>query len=260
MGFEPMRGLRAAVALLTRVPVGGRADWAQSDLNLSVKWIPVVGGLIGLVVAVVYLALASVVPALLASGVAVAAGVILTGAFHEDGLADTVDGFGGGADRDEVMRIMKDPTHGTFGVIALVMSLILRIAALSVVRPALAIAILPAVHALSRAGSIGLMAALPPATGDGSGAAHATPGLPRRVGVGALLAFLIGIVTVGWWAVAFALLIFLAAGGVGIAAARRIQGFTGDVLGAGEQVGEVIVMVFAAVLVSTGGLESLWWQ
>jgi adenosylcobinamide-GDP ribazoletransferase len=225
-----------------------------------VKWIPVVGGLVGLVIGLVYVAAGSVMPSLLAAAVATGVGVILTGGLHEDGLADTMDGFGGGVGREETMKIMKDATSGVYGVTSIVMSLVLRTIALSILTSALALVFLPSVHAMSRGGSIGLMALLRPASSDGLGAAHDGPKLRRQVVIGYLLATLIGIALVGPWAIPFTALVALGAGVIGVMARRRIQGYTGDVLGAAQQVGEVTSLVLAAALVSSGVYESLWWK
>jgi adenosylcobinamide-GDP ribazoletransferase len=225
-----------------------------------VKWIPVVGGLVGLVIGLAYVAAGSVMPSLLAAALATGVGVILTGALHEDGLADTMDGFGGGVGREETMKIMKDPTSGAYGVTSIVMSLVLRIIALSTLTSALALVFLPSIHAMSRGGSIGLMALLRPASSDGLGAAYDGPKLRRQVVIGYLLATLIGIALVGPWAIPFTALVALGAGVIGVMARRRIQGYTGDVLGAAQQVGEVTSLVLAAALVSSGVYESLWWK
>jgi adenosylcobinamide-GDP ribazoletransferase len=254
-----MKGFRSAVVLLTRIPVGG-TEWESGDLTRSVKWFPVVGGLVGLVIALAYSAAASAVPSLLAAAVAIGLGVILTGAFHEDGLADTMDGFGGGVGRSETMRIMKDPATGVYGATSIVMSLILRVIALSTLSNTLAFVLLPSIHALSRSGSIGLMTLLRPASDSGLGAAHDGPRLRLQVVIGCLLAALISLALVGWWAAGFAVLIALGAAVVGAMARKRIDGYTGDVLGAAQQVGEVTSLVLAAALVSSGVYESLWWK
>jgi adenosylcobinamide-GDP ribazoletransferase len=141
-----------------------------------------------------------------------------------------------------------------------VLSIVLRVTALSSFGAVSALALLPAIHALSRAVCIGLMAALPPASSEGLGAAHADPHLRPQVAVGALFALIIGIFTLGWWVAPFGLLAGIAAAAVGTTARRRIQGFTGDVLGAAQQVAEVLLMLFAASLVSTGRFESVWWR
>ena len=254
-----MRGLGAAVTLLTRVPVG-MADWDSRDLGRSVKWIPPVGGVIGLVVALAYAALGSLMPATIASGLAVTLGVLLTGALHEDGLADTVDAFGGGSTRDETIRILKDPRHGTYGVLALVLSVVVRVTALATLGPGAAFALLPAVHALSRGGAIGLMAALPPAKGEGLGAAHSDPGLRPQVLVGVLLALAVGLTTLGWWVAPFAVLAAVSAALIALLARRNISGYTGDVLGAAQQVGEIMLLVLGASLASSGHIETMWWR
>jgi adenosylcobinamide-GDP ribazoletransferase len=254
-----VRGFGAAITLLTRIPIGS-ADWDRDDVNRSVKWIPVVGGLIGLVVAAAFSGLTSVMPATVGAALAVTVGVLITGAFHEDGLADTVDGFGGGSDRDDKLRIMKDPVHGTYGALALVFSVVVRVTALATLGAGSAFALLPAVHAISRGSAIGLMAALPPASAEGLGAAHFDPGLRRRVVTGVLLSFLIGLVTLGWWLVPFALLSWLGAVVIGLFAHRQISGFTGDVLGAAQQVSEISLFVLGASLVSSGHIESVWWR
>lgn len=253
-----MRGFGAAVALLTRIPVGG-ADWDRSDLNRSVKWIPVVGGLIGLVVAMAYSGLVTLMPATVAAGLAVALGVLITGAFHEDGLADTVDAFGGAFDRDDKLRIMRDPAHGTFGVMALVLSVVVRVTALATLGVASAFALLPAVHALSRGGAITLMGTLSPASRDGLGAIHSDPGLGREVVSGVLLSLLIGLATLGWWLIPLVIVAVVGTATIGLLARRHISGFTGDVLGAAQQVSEVLLMVLGASLASSGLINSVWW-
>ena len=229
-------------------------------MTRSVMWIPVVGGLIGLVIGLAYVAAGSVMPSLLAAAVAIGVGLILTGAFHEDGLADTMDGFGGGVGPEETMRIMKDPASGVYGVAAIVMSLLLRILSISLLSSTVALVFLPAIHAMSRGGSIGLMALLKPASTAGLGAAHEGLNLRRQAVTGCLLAVLIGVAMIGWWGAAFTILVALGAAAIGMMARRRIQGYTGDVLGAVQQVGEVTSLVLAAALASSGVYESLWWK
>jgi adenosylcobinamide-GDP ribazoletransferase len=158
------------------------------------------------------------------------------------------------------MRIMKDPASGVYGVTAIVMSLVLRILSVSILNSPLALVFLPAIHAMSRGGSIGLMALMRPASTAGLGVAHDGPSLRRQVTTGCLLAALIGVALVGWWAAAFAVLVALGAGAIGLMARRRIDGYTGDVLGAAQQVGEVTSLVLVAALASSGVYESVWWR
>ena len=200
-----MRGLRAAVGLLTRVPVG-RIGSDQLDTSRAIAWLPVVGAVIGVVVAGGYGLLVQLLPNLAAAALAVTLGIVITGALHEDGLADTVDAFGAGGGPEETLRILKDPTHGTYGVIALVLSILLRVLALAALPVTTALLALPAVHALGRGGAVGLIGLMPPATGDGLGAAHSRSGSSSGVLGGLLSAVAIGLALLGWWGALFAAL------------------------------------------------------
>ena len=129
-----MSGLRAAAVFLTRVPMGRMSSEDASDIAGALPWFPLVGALVGAVVAALYAAAREALDPLPASALAVAAGVVLTGAFHEDGLADVADAIGASGPED-ARRILKDPTHGTYGVSALVLVLVIRVSALSTLGP-----------------------------------------------------------------------------------------------------------------------------
>jgi adenosylcobinamide-GDP ribazoletransferase len=254
-----MKGLRAAVGLLTRVPVG-HVGADQLDTSGSIAWLPVVGAVIGLVVAGGYVLLVEVLPGLAAAALAVTLGIVITGALHEDGLADTVDAFGAGGGPEETLRILKDPTHGTYGVIALVLSIVLRVLALAALPVSTALLALPAVHALGRGGAVGLIGWMPPATGDGLGAAYSRSGSSTEVVRGLLSAILIGLALLGWWGAVFAAFAGATALLIGMLAMRRISGFTGDVLGAAEQMVEIGLLLVVAALASSGVLSVPWWS
>ena len=243
-----MRGLQTAVSLLTRVPIGD-APRAGPDLARSLPWFPVVGALVGLGVAGVYAAALLALPAIVAAALAVTVGVVVTGALHEDGLADTADAFTGGWTKEERLRILKDPLHGTYGVLAITGSVVLRVAAIAALSSWTAFAVVPAAHALSRAGCAALLPTVEPATEAGLGASYA--GAVRRGPVLAAVALALAIATaaLGAWAIAAATLTAAGTGFVGRLAARRIGGVTGDVLGAAEQVGETLVLILCAALV-----------
>ncbi len=142
-------------------------------------WFPLVGGVIGLAVGGVAAGLAELVPMAVAAAVAIIAGVMITGAFHEDGLADTADAFAGGWTREQRLQILGDPLHGSYGVAALCGTIVVRILAVASLGPAAAFAGLVAAHALGRAAAVGAMATFPLATADGLGAGYAS-GLSRR--------------------------------------------------------------------------------
>ncbi|MGH9247654.1 MAG: adenosylcobinamide-GDP ribazoletransferase [Acidimicrobiales bacterium] len=239
-----MTGLRAAAALLTRVPMGAAVD-APADLPRAVPWFPVVGGLVGVAVAGAYAGLLELLPALPAAAVAVAVGVGLTGALHEDGLADAADALGASS-RDEALAILKDPTHGTFGVTALVLSLLVRVAAVSSFDGWTAVAALPAAHALARSGAAVLLVVLPAATSHGLGATYGTAVTNAQVVAAVIVGLGIGAVVLGPWVGVAAVAVAIAVTATGWLAMRKLGGMTGDVLGAAEQASEALVLLVAA--------------
>jgi adenosylcobinamide-GDP ribazoletransferase len=250
-----MNGLRGAVAFLTRIPASTSDE--NADVAEAVPWFPVVGGLVGLLVAAVYAGGRQLVAPLPAAAVAVTVGVLVTGAFHEDGLADTADAFGAW-DTAEARRILKDPTHGTYGVCALVLSLLVRVAALSTFSGWAAVAVVPAAHALGRAAAIGLFAVVPLASDDGLGAAYAARIRVRHLVIVGAIGVAIAVVTLGYWAGAATVAAAGAALTFGSAGARRVGGLSGDVLGAAEQVAEIAVFLLGAVVVAQGWAGLPW--
>jgi len=251
------RDLRIATAFFTRLPLptagvrfGVDEDGAGSLASAS-RAFPLVGAGVGLVAAAGFaaaswLGLPSLVSALAALGIS----ALITGGLHEDGLADTADGFGGAADRVEKLRLMRDSRTGTYGVLALIFSVALR-AALLAAAPAAAFGALIAAGALSRAVLPGIMAWVGPARADGLGAAAGRPD-KLSVGIGAGIAAAVAVAAVGW-AAGIAACLLAAAAAVGVAAMARahVGGFTGDVLGATQQVAEGAVLLAVAVAVSS---------
>jgi adenosylcobinamide-GDP ribazoletransferase len=246
-------GFLAAVQFLTRVPVRLRT---APDLAGAVPWFPVVGGAIGVVVGAVAAALMEVVPAPVAATVAIAVGLVVTGAFHEDGLADTADGFGGWTP-EQRREILKDSRHGSYGVAAMCTTIVLRILCVASLAPAPAFAGLVAAHALGRGGAVGVMGRAPTAPGAGLGADHARGLSPRRVVAGVGSALAIGAVATGWWVVPLAIAAGLGAAVVTVVAVRAFGGISGDILGAVEQVGECLVLV---VVTGLALHHDLWWR
>ncbi|HEY4471920.1 MAG TPA: adenosylcobinamide-GDP ribazoletransferase, partial [Stellaceae bacterium] len=171
----------------------------------------------------------------------------LTGALHEDGLADTADGFFGGRDREEKLAILRDSRQGTYGVLAVVLSVLLRAAALAgigdVIHAGLA---LIAAHAASRAVLPAAMIGLTPARPDGLGA---TAGTPRAGGAiaAALIGAAIALAALGPVRGAITLLLTgVMVFAVAEFARRQIGGYTGDVLGAFQQIGEIVILLAAS--------------
>ena len=245
-----MRSFLGAVSLLTRIPARGDADTER-----TVPWLPIVGALIGATVAGVYALLRLELAPLPSAAVAIVAGILLTGALHEDGLADTADAFGAHVDRRRTLEIMKDPHNGTFGVLALAASVFARIAAVAAMNPAAAAAALPAAHALGRSTSAVLMWFLPSA-GDGLGARYSARVARRHAGIASATGLALTLSLMGFWGVPAALIAVVASTLAGSLALRKIGGITGDVLGAAEQLAEIGILLLGAAIA-----PSLpWWR
>lgn len=253
-----MRNLRAAIMFLTRVPVPVRADAPAPSLTAAVPWFPVIGAFVGALVGGATAGLLHLVPPLVAAAVAVLLGVFVTGAFHEDGLADVADAFAGGWTPDERMRILKDPLHGSYGVAALCGSIVIRVACIASfgVSPAVAFGSVVAAHALGRAAAVMLMATVRTASPDGLGADYARSLRRGPAIVGAIGGIAIAAVAAGWWVGPFVVIAVLGVAVVARLATRKIGGITGDVLGTAEQVVECLVLVVATGLASR---YALWW-
>jgi len=226
----------------------------------AIPWFPLVGAAVGLVVAGVYAGALQAVPALPAAAVAVASGVALTGAFHEDGLADTADAFGAW-EPEEARRILKDPTHGTYGVSALVLVLVARVAALSTLGGWAALAVVPAANALGRAAAVALFTAVPIATDEGLGASYALGADRRHVLLAVAGGLAVALAALGPTLLPVAALVAaLGAGEVAMVAARRVGGLTGDILGAAEQIAETLVLLVGAAVATHRWVALPWWR
>jgi adenosylcobinamide-GDP ribazoletransferase len=239
--------LMASVSFLTRLPFAGATPVVGGTVAKAAWAFPIAGLVVGVIGAIVYaLAHRLGLPAWPSAVLTVAATLAATGCLHEDGLADTADGFGGGKTRDQKLDIMRDSRIGTYGVCALAMAFLLRAGALaSLTDPHLAVWALIASHGAARATMPALMYLLPPARRDGL---SFNAGYPP--GEGVVAAAVLGILILGFClhpergAVAVILL-----GGVAALTAwlsmRQIEGQTGDVLGTCEQVSEIVVLLVA---------------
>jgi len=244
---EFLAGFAHAVTFLTTLPIAKPSCNAGRLANAAWAF-PLVGAGIGAVAGFIFL-LAQVLRLgdWLAALLAVLAGIALTGALHEDGLADTADGLIGGRDRDHALAIMRDSRQGTFGVLAIVLSVLMRAAALvNIGDPVHAVLALISAHAASRAVLPVAMRVMRPARADGLGASAGQPRAAFAVFAGTM-GILISLAALGPQRGAIALGI-LGAGvfGAGLLAQRRIGGYTGDILGAFQQIGEIAMLLTAA--------------
>ena len=242
-----------AAQFLTRVPIRLRTAPVHADL---VPWFPLVGACVGLVVGGFAAGMMELVPPAVAAAVAVLGGVLITGAFHEDGLADLADSMGGWSP-EQRREILKDSRHGSYGVAALCGSIVLRILCVATLGPAVAFASLVAAHTLGRSAAVGVMIVrhdVAVGTGLGSDSIRSLRRVPAAVGV--LAGLVVVTLATGWWAAP--LVVGAAIGGavVVVVALRALEAINGDVLGAVEQVGECVVLVIVTGLATR---HPLWW-
>jgi adenosylcobinamide-GDP ribazoletransferase len=239
--------LRTAVSFLTRLPVPQREEAPSANFARAQRMFPLVGAAIGAAVGLFYLGTRMIgLPDLAGAGFALGVSALLTGALHEDGLADVADGFGGGRDAAAKLEIMRDSRLGTYGALILMVSFVAKLSALVALSDAMVVQSLIAAHALAR-GALPLMSmSLPLARKDGLAANAGRPDTATAAIAGAL-ALLIALLLLPVIEALYAVLAVVA-GVVGMAwlAKRQIGGQTGDVLGAAEQVGEIAVLVLLA--------------
>jgi adenosylcobinamide-GDP ribazoletransferase len=239
--------LRASILFLTRLRYGPAMPLDGAAVARAAWAFPIAGILVGLIGAVVYLFAHRLgLPPWPSAALSVAATMAVTGCLHEDGLADTADGFGGGRTRELKLEIMRDSRIGAYGVCALVLTTLLRVSALaSLADASLVVAALIAAHGAARATLPVFMYFVPPARQEGL---SASAGQPPRDGV--IAAAVLGIVIVALClgpALAIAALILLVAVIALLAwlSLAQIDGQTGDVLGAVEQISEIAILLVA---------------
>ncbi|MCB1438533.1 MAG: adenosylcobinamide-GDP ribazoletransferase [Nitratireductor sp.] len=247
-----MAGLAAsflqAMGFFTRLPVPATGNSELPRLNDSAIMFTFAGLAIGLVIGLAWFVAAHLLPPLPAAGVAIAAGMLLTGALHEDGLSDTADGLGGGHGRERALEIMRDSRIGAYGAAALIVSIGLRWTALAEFTPLQGLFALAAVHMTSRTAILQALAFSRYARDKGLGSTVSDGVSQSTFWIAAAAAVLLsGAITgpAGWIAAAiglFAARIMLAW------LERRLGGYTGDGLGAMEQVAEITTLLVIAGL------------
>lgn len=232
-----------AVQFLTRVPVPASVNYSAEHFAGSVRHYPLVGIFIGTFAAGVYFVANAFWPPVVAVIVSSAASILLTGAFHEDGLADMFDGIGGGTTPERALEIMKDSRIGTYGMLAAVIAFSLKISSLTLLSEEMVVVTLVAAHGLSRLSSVVVIATSRYVREQGKSKPVAT-GSSRA---GLLYAFAVGgICCAGLFLCLSPVVMVAALGGllVGHISARfiferKLGGYTGDCLGATQQFSEL---------------------
>jgi adenosylcobinamide-GDP ribazoletransferase len=239
--------LHRAFGFLTRVPIP-QPD-GSPGLARAYRVFPLAGAAIGGIIGLVYLGLLDIdLPTLGAAALALGVGILLTGALHEDGLADLADGFGGGSDIAGKLAIMHDSRLGTYGGLILIVSFTARLSALAALQHSIVLPSLIAAHALARGVLPALAGAMPYARSDGVAVTGGRPE-PVTAAIAGALALAVALFALPWGvALAATLATAIAATCVALLAMWQIGGQTGDVLGAAEQVSEIAVLLLLAAV------------
>lgn len=249
-----------AVMFLTRIPMPNVAEHNDAHLQHSSRYFPLVGALVGAIAGSVILLMVHVLPAQICIALSMALTLLLTGAFHEDGWADACDAFGGGRDRDDILRIMQDSRVGAFGAIGIAMMLGIKFLALSAIPWGLLLPALIAGHALSRAAAVTTMYAGTYARASGGKTRPIAAGVPAT---DAGIALALGLLTQLLLPTA-AILSAVVAAAIAFAAAAllyayfraRLGGYTGDCLGAIQQLSEVVFYLAMVAAIGRVGLSA----
>jgi adenosylcobinamide-GDP ribazoletransferase len=238
-----VRSLLAAIAFLTRIPIG-EAAFDANDVAHSAGWFPLIGALLGAAYSGIAWALEPHLPAVLIAVLLVTVDALATGALHFDGLADMADGFGGGKTRDDVLRIMRDHAIGSYGGLALVLVVALRLAAYSslLAQPTdrnwmVALIVTPALGRWS----ILLLTAMLPYARQGISVAGYIERQSLVWGTLVVMVILIAAISMRAWIAAG--IIVVVTGLFGSYCRRRIGGITGDTLGANLQICESAALI-----------------
>lgn len=239
----------------TRIPVPKWVGYSKENLNKATGYFPLVGVVVGAVGGGVFWLAQELLPLPIAIILSMIATILLTGAFHEDAISDFCDGFGGGYTKEQILTIMKDSRLGTYGAIGLVMTLLSRFVLLSNIDPAKMIVVLVSGHALSRLNAVGLIFTSSYVREDASskskpiGEKHNSATL-----VLALIFGLIPLILLPWKSSAFIILALLFT----LFFFRRyihkiMGGYTGDMLGALQQISELVFyLVYLATVYEVG--------
>ena len=248
-----LKTLILAIQFLTRIPTPFEIDYTPDRLNSASRYYPIVGAIIGSVAALAFFLASLALPTIVAVLIATAATALLTGAFHEDGLADTFDGISGAYDRARSLVIMTDSRIGTFGALALIIVISTKVAALSSLADTTTIiTALIAAHIISRTSIVIVQATSTYARETGIAGPQDQPFKP----INAIIVAAIAIITI----IALFLVVSPTAALLATAGAiighilirlyfqSKLKGHTGDTLGATQQITELAIYIaFAAI-------------
>lgn len=244
-----MDGLRRAMGFLTIYPLRASDTWTPETLGSSMVYYPVVGLFIGIALWTLYLMLSTLFPFSVAVVLLLGGLIFMTGGLHLDGLADTVDGLSGGYSREETLNIFRDSHVGAMAVVSVVLTILLKYACLSVLPEESMLSVLVLMGVLSRYSMVQLACFSPYARVEGGLGEPFVQGIKQENFVTAVLITL-GVVLLfgGGRGIMIWMLVGLATLSYRTYFRRRLQGITGDVLGAVNEANEALVLVLATMV------------
>ncbi len=244
-----MDGLRRALGFLTIYPLRASDAWTPEALGSSMVYYPVVGLFIGLALWILYVLLSTLFPPTVAYVLLLSGLAIMTGGLHLDGLADTIDGLSGGYNREETLHIFKDPHVGTMAVVGIVLVVLAKYASLNVLPHEAILPALVLMSVLSRYSMVQLACFSPYARTNGGLGEPFVQGIKQEHFLTTMLLTVSMVLLFGGirglmiW-----LLVCLATLGIQTYFRRRLNGITGDVLGATNEINEALVLILVTMV------------
>ena len=235
--------IKVAFAFMTRIPIKHKPE---ISLRRSARWFPVVGAFVGLASATTYFLSYEIFGQSIAAALAMITSILITGAFHFDGLGDVADALVGGWNPEDRMLILKDSRHGTYAVVAISMQLILQFALISSMKPRVAIGALIVSHTLARLVPIYLMLTKAAPNGEGMGATYSREVKIADVAIAKFLTLILIWPIIGVTSILYLILLIIPNAIFLIWVRRKIGGIVGDVLGAAAQISESFVLLLFA--------------
>ncbi len=232
----------AALMFFTRIPCPAWASHSDTQMGHAAKYFPLVGVLVGATASVVASLALRIYPQPVAILLSMVTTLLITGAIHEDGFADSCDGFGGGQTQEQILRIMQDSRIGTFGTVGLILLLALKFETLTLLAPEMLAIVLVAGHSISRLIAISFLHTHFYVRPEGTGKSHA---IAQKMSTTDLaLACVFGLLPLALFSLRQALftlaVLLVARFLIGGYLTRRLGGYTGDCLGAAQQVSEIL--------------------
>ncbi|POY34865.1 adenosylcobinamide-GDP ribazoletransferase [Solitalea longa] len=239
-----------AIMFYTRIPCPKWVDHRAEYLNRATVYLPIVGWMVGGVCALVFWLSIFLFPATLSILLSMVSGILLTGAFHEDGFADVCDGFGGGWTKQRILEIMKDSRVGAYGVIGIILMLAVKFFSLNAINPLIIPFVIIVAHSLSRATALSFIYTHEYSReNEDSKAKPVAIKLPLRSLLLALFWGLLPLLVFCWWQNEWLYLLvivplILLQYFLGRYFQKWIDGYTGDCLGTTQQLAEVFIYLF----------------